>query len=109
MVGGLAVSARGEPRFTRDIDLALAVADDAMAEARVRDLVGRGYRVLASIEQEATGRLATVRLEAPGENAQGVVVDLLNPHCRAGYARGRDLMASLARHLGARKGEGQSP
>ena len=77
MVGGLAVSARTEPRFTRDIDLALAVADDADAEALVRTLVASGYRVAASLEQEAVSRLATVRLEAPGEGPSGVVVDLL--------------------------------
>ncbi|MEX2080296.1 MAG: nucleotidyl transferase AbiEii/AbiGii toxin family protein, partial [Dehalococcoidia bacterium] len=53
LVGGLAVSARAEPRFTRDIDLALAVRDDAMAEALVHGLAGSGYRVLTSIEQEA--------------------------------------------------------
>ena len=28
LVGGLAVSARTEPRFTRDLDFAIAVADD---------------------------------------------------------------------------------
>ena len=77
VVGGLAVSARAEPRFTRDIDLALAVADDADAEALVRALVASGYRLLASLEQEAVKRLATVRLQTPGEDAAGIVVDLL--------------------------------
>ena len=32
LVGGLAVGVRGEPRMTRDVDLAVAVADDAGAE-----------------------------------------------------------------------------
>lgn len=77
VVGGLAVSARVEPRFTRDIDLAMAVADDTDAEALVHALVASGYRVTASLEQESVGRLATVRLEAPGEGPEGVVVDLL--------------------------------
>jgi hypothetical protein len=77
LVGGLAVSARGEPRFTRDIDLAVAVADDPTAEALVHSLVGSGYRILASLDQEQVGRLATVRLEAPTEGPAGVVVDLL--------------------------------
>ena len=77
LVGGLAVSARAEPRFTRDLDLAVATTDDRDAEALVRGLVASGYRVLASLEQEATGRLATVRLVSPGEDAGGVVVDLL--------------------------------
>ena len=34
VVGGLAVSARTEPRFTRDVDVAVAVANEAAAEAR---------------------------------------------------------------------------
>lgn len=38
VVVGLAVSIRAEPRFTRDVDLAVAVADDAAAEALVGDL-----------------------------------------------------------------------
>jgi len=77
VVGGLAVSVRAEPRFTRDIDLALAVANDADAEALVRSLVASGYRVIASLEQEAVGRLATVRLQSPSEGPEGVVVDML--------------------------------
>jgi hypothetical protein len=59
VVGGLAVSARTEPRFTRDADLAVAVANDDDAEALVRHLGLRGYRVSASVEQKAVGRLAT--------------------------------------------------
>ncbi len=75
VVGGHAVSARTEPRFTRDLDLAVAVADDRQAESIVGDLVARGYRIVALIEQEAIGRLATVRLEHA--SAPGVIVDLL--------------------------------
>jgi predicted nucleotidyltransferase len=78
LVGGLAVSARCEPRFTRDVDLAVAVSSDREAEALVRGLMDVGYRVLAQVEQEATGRLATVRLSPPGEpGAGGVIVDLM--------------------------------
>ena len=78
LVGGLAVSVRCEPRFTRDLDLAVAVASDMEAEQLVRDLIRAGYRVAAQIEQEATGRLATVRLIPPGTAGRsGVVVDLL--------------------------------
>ena len=36
LIGGLAVSARAEPRFTRDIDLAVAAVDDQDAGAFVR-------------------------------------------------------------------------
>lgn len=76
LVGGFAVSARAEPRFTRDIDLAVAVRDDVRAEAAVRGLIGAGYHLVASVEQDATGRLATVRLLSPVAD-QTVVVDLL--------------------------------
>lgn len=62
LVGGLAVSVRCEPRFTRDVDLVAAVASDDVAESIVRALVGQGYEVQATSEQEAVGRLATVRV-----------------------------------------------
>ncbi|MGH8932783.1 MAG: nucleotidyl transferase AbiEii/AbiGii toxin family protein [Egibacteraceae bacterium] len=75
LVGGLAVSVRTEPRFTRDIDLAVAVQDDSEAEGLVRSLVGAGFEVQAAIEQTGAGRLATVRLRPPGGGAN--VVDLL--------------------------------
>lgn len=71
LVGGLAVSARAEPRFTRDVDFAVAVASDSQAERIVSGLVTRGYRISA---QDATGRLATVRTVPPGGR---VLCDLL--------------------------------
>lgn len=77
LVGGLAVSVRAEPRLTRDVDLAVAVRDDAEAESLVASLRARGYRVQAQVEQEATARLATVRLRPPGPESGGLVVDLL--------------------------------
>lgn len=73
----MAVSARTEPRLTRDADLAVFVAGDRDAEALVRDLQGRGWRVVAAIEQDVAGRLATVRLALAGEDVRGAVVDLL--------------------------------
>lgn len=45
LVGGLAVSARTEPRFTRDVDLAIAVAGDREAERVANALTSRGYRI----------------------------------------------------------------
>ncbi len=77
LVGGLAVSVRTEPRFTRDVDLAVSVANDAAAEELIAHLTSRGYSVLAIVEQASLGRLATVRLSAPGESPEGVIVDLL--------------------------------
>ncbi|MFL5365270.1 MAG: hypothetical protein ACJ781_07310, partial [Myxococcales bacterium] len=73
LVGGLAVSVRGEVRTTRDVDIAVAVAGDEELEALVTDLAGSGYRVLATVEHEERGRLATVRLVSP----IGFMVDLL--------------------------------
>jgi hypothetical protein len=77
LIGGLAVSIRAEPRFTRDIDLAVAVDDDASAEALVSHLQALGFTLRLSLEQTALSRLATVRLLPPGEPEEGVVIDLL--------------------------------
>jgi len=73
----VAVSARSEPRFTRDLDLAVTVTDDADAEALVFALRNGGYRVDTALEHTAQGRLSTVRLESQTPGARGVVVDLL--------------------------------
>lgn len=77
LVGGLAVSVRAEPRFTRDIDAAVSVPDDAAAEALVASLLAGGFTLRLSLEHQALRRLATVRLTPPGEPEEGVVVDLL--------------------------------
>ena len=45
MIGGLAVSVRTEPRFTRDTDLAVAVGADSEAEALIHRLPRLDYRV----------------------------------------------------------------
>jgi hypothetical protein len=73
LVGGLAVSVRSEIRFTRDVDLAVAVHDDTDAEQLVFHLGEAGYQVVATVEQQRAGRMATARLRGPG----AVVVDLL--------------------------------
>ena len=76
LIGGLAVSARTEPRFTRDADLAVALEGDAEAQALVHELRRLGYGIGSIVEQEAVGRLATVRL-TPFPAPQAPVVDLL--------------------------------
>jgi predicted nucleotidyltransferase len=76
VVGGLAVSARTEPRFTRDADLAVALTSDSEAEALVRYLGAHDYNIGAIVEQEAVGRLATVRLTRASEK-KTPVIDLL--------------------------------
>ncbi len=77
LVGGIAVSVRGEVRFTRDVDVALAVEDDHAAARLVRFLSSVGYVPLATVEQDAVGRLSTVRLRS----SSGVTVDLLFASC----------------------------
>ena len=77
LIGGLAVSARTEPRFTRDVDLVIAVPGDQDAEQAVHALQRRGYRIDALVEQEAAGRLATARLVPPQEDDAGIVLDVL--------------------------------
>ena len=77
LVGGLAVSARTEPRTTRDVDVAVTATDDAAAEAMIWSLTRAGYAVAGAVEQIDTRRLATVRLHPPSERASGVIVDLL--------------------------------
>jgi hypothetical protein len=74
LVGGLAVSSRSEPRFTRDADFAVAVASDKEAESVVRQFFTAGYLQQSLLEQQVQDRLATVRLLLPPD---GPVVDLL--------------------------------
>jgi len=77
LVGGVAVSVRAEPRLTRDLDMAIAVSDDAEAEGLVRTLVARGYQISSVLDQDKTGRFAAARLLLPDEGQRGVVADLL--------------------------------
>jgi hypothetical protein len=77
VVGGLAASARGEARFTRDVDVAVFVETDSDAEAVVFGLNQAGYVLIATVEQEATKRLATARLRNP----DGIVCDLVFATC----------------------------
>lgn len=78
LVGGLAVSARAEPRLTRDVDVAVAVDRDTEAEAILQALARRGYTLTAVVEQTRTKRLATARLRTPDGR---IVLDLLFVSC----------------------------
>jgi len=73
VVGGLAVSARCDPRFTRDVDIAVMVDNDERAEALVHALASRGMRIVSLVEQESLGRLAMARLATD----DGLSIDLL--------------------------------
>jgi len=73
LVGGLAVSLRAEVRFTRDVDLAVVVVDDADAEGLIYDLKRSAYVPIVTVEHELHKRLSTVRLQT----SAGIKVDLL--------------------------------
>ncbi|MFT5323113.1 MAG: putative nucleotidyltransferase [Planctomycetaceae bacterium] len=75
LIGGLAVSARSEPRFTRDVDLIVDTPTDADAEQLIRALLGKGYGLHAQLEQKSVNRLATCRL-LQRDQSDGVIVDL---------------------------------
>jgi predicted nucleotidyltransferase len=77
VVGGLAVAFRAEPRFTKDVDLAVAVADDQEAEGIVNRLQVRGYALASLVEQDYVNRLATARLVRSQAGTSSAFVDLL--------------------------------
>ena len=89
LVGGLAVSARAEPRTTRDIDVAIAVAGDRQAETLIRRLRDRGYLDEVVMEHRDMERLSTVRL-----TRRGGAVDLFFD-----LDRGKDLQAEIQEQL----------
>lgn len=76
LVGGLAVSARAEPRTTRDIDVAIAVADDTEAEGVVSSLLGRGYYDEEVMDHRHAKRLSTVRFKRRRDDS-GIFFDVL--------------------------------
>ncbi|TCC27830.1 nucleotidyl transferase AbiEii/AbiGii toxin family protein [Kribbella speibonae] len=80
LVGGLALCVRAEPRPAADIDIAVAVPDDATAKARVDELLAVGYRLREAIVHDQTGRLATVRLDCTAVHGD-VGLDLFFASC----------------------------
>jgi len=76
LVGGLAVSARAEPRTTRDIDVAVAVGDDQGAEELARRLRDRGYDYEEIMDHRDVGRLSTVRFTRRDDDS-AILHDLL--------------------------------
>jgi predicted nucleotidyltransferase len=51
LIGGLAVSARAEPRFTKDVDLAIVVASDRQFERLVYELRAAGFMIREQLNQ----------------------------------------------------------
>lgn len=83
LVGGLAVSLRTEPRFTRDIDFAVATASEAEAEAVLSVLIRYDYRTIAKLNRMSGQKLFVMRMAPPGANAGDIdseeapIIDLL--------------------------------
>ena len=77
LVGGIAVGVRAAPRFTADVDVAVAVADDRDAEQLVFALTQRGYRIFRAFQPKEGGRLLTIRLLPPASYELELLVDLL--------------------------------
>jgi hypothetical protein len=63
VIGGLAVAFRAEPRFTKDVDLAVAVADDQEAEGPV------SWRLPAVVPRALQTSCAQFRLSEPVQPA----------------------------------------
>lgn len=77
LVGGVAVSTRGAPRFTNDIDAALVVASDTDRERLVTRLLDAGYILETLLEDKETDELVTVRLVVPSVSGTQFLLDLL--------------------------------
>lgn len=77
LIGGFAVSLRGEPRTTKDLDVAIAVTGNRQAESVVRDFTSRGYRLDAVREHLELNRLVSVGLVTRTPETRGIVVDVM--------------------------------
>jgi len=77
LIGGLAVSIRGKPRTTQDVDVTVAVMDDREAESVVREVTSRGYRIQWPAEHPDRGRLQMVRLLAESQEIREVDIDVI--------------------------------
>jgi hypothetical protein len=77
VIGGLAVAIRAEPRFTKDVDLAVAVVDDREAEDLVNRMQVRGYALASLVEQDYVNPLATARLVRPVVGTSSAFIGLL--------------------------------
>ena len=82
LVGGLAVTHYTTPRFTKDVDFALALAGTEQSRL-LRNLRTDGYREGQTLESLVRDELIGVRLFAPGSDSQEPNVDLLFAACGA--------------------------
>lgn len=63
LVGGLAVSVRAFERTTKDIDFALAVANEQEAEKIVKYFITSGFKLETLLENKFNHSISTVRLK----------------------------------------------
>jgi hypothetical protein len=70
VIGGIAVSIRSEPRYTRDLDLAVAVDGDAAAERLVHALARSGYVQGDSGRLQREGRQVPCRVSRRASQAR---------------------------------------
>jgi hypothetical protein len=110
VIGGLAVATRTPTRLTIDVDLAVAVADDQQAEQVTMAFLRRGFSLVAALEHEATGRLASVRLErGPAEQVDlmfaltGIEADVVASADRIEVVPGHEAPTASVAHLVAMK------
>jgi hypothetical protein len=79
LVGGLAVSFRTIERATRDIDFAIGVPSDEIAENLIRSLQQIGFAPVELLQRRDSGAISTVRLLSP--EFPGIFLDLLFSAC----------------------------
>ncbi len=78
VIGGLAVSVRTEPRFTKDADFLVAVQSDAEGEQIGQAMMRHGFVLASLFERTDLTRIATMRFMLAD-----VYVDLLMGICGA--------------------------
>ena len=75
LVGGLAVSFRTIERATKDIDIAIAVDSDEVAEGLIREFQLLDFQPATLLENKLHKRISTVRLLS--KESPNVFVDIL--------------------------------
>ena len=87
LVGGLAVGARCQARFTKDIDFAVATASGEEAERLASTLIHSGFRTFQDFNNSRNDRIATLRLLPPGVYPDDVSGEALLPSLVDGFQR----------------------
>ena len=102
MIGGLTVAARSIPRFTKDVDFVVAVADEAAAESAIHQLGARGHTPQGIVEHEYPerhdGAVLGIEVKAGDHVDSKQLAGLRKLRDRLGSA----FIAGVAFHLGGR-------